>query len=285
MVDALLPFLGKLSLRTRPCVPTKMYQQPNDDTTLSPPVNFGPSLPGVDRTDTDDIYVQKTLENGKINYLHNDVLVKQWNPASMTMTFFREIEKGRYAALVQCTLDRIDNTWKPVLYEWAAWHDEPKKVDVIDVHTGDLIFTMIQPKNERWTWRYDRDEKKTFVHKRIIEGWGNGKIEKEVKCDPNDMENPLEKVWVTGSGEDEEMHTVYYHPGTKRKIKEVRETKASVMTDYYKFDEVHQKEFKYREKMFPINRDKDVYGWDRKRRVRDWHDAQPNKAPTYYPPS
>lgn len=284
MVDALLPFLGNLSLRPRPCVPTKMYQQPDDGTTFPPPVNFGPSVPGEDRSDPDNDYVQKKLEDGKINYLHSDVLVKQWNPTSTTMTFFLQNEKGRYEVLAKCTLDRIANTWKPALYEWPARGGAPKKVEVLDVNTGALLLAMSEPEDAKWTWRYDRDEKKTFVRKRITEGWGNGRAEKEIKCDPNDMDNPLEKVWVSGSGESEEMHTVYYHPGTKRRIKEVRQTKASVMTTYYKFDEQHQKEYKDRETMFPINRgDSNVYAWDRKRRVRDWHDDQPSKAPTYDP--
>lgn len=282
MVDALLPFLGKLSLRPRPCVPTKMYQQPGDRTTSPPPpVDFGPYLPGIDRIDKDEGYTQVTLEDGRINYLVGDDVFKQWSPASMTMTFFTQNREGQSKVVVKCTLDRIDNTWRPVLYEWAARKRYPKEVQVLDAYTGALVFQTAVPADARWTWRYDRNEKKTFVYRIVTEKTGG--LEKELKCDPNDMDNPLEKVWVSGEGDKEEMHKIFYHPGTKRRIKEERQTQASIITHYYKFNEEHQKEWRYRETVHPTKNDRNVYATDKTRTVKDWHDDDPRKPPTYEP--
>lgn len=273
MVDALIPYLGKLSLRARPCVPTKMFQSSSlssPNANPPPPVDFGPGVPGDIEIDEDDSYTKET-RNGKITYLMNGDVMKQWDPMKNTMSFYLE---GKLT--IKCTLDWINNQWTPALYEFYGAETDPNKksVQVYDVNTGVLLVEMDSVPGENWVWRYSPKEKKTFLYKDVVEK----RTTKTVKFEASDLDNPLQKTWISGNKK-ETIHTIKYHPGTKRKYREERETPASIMTDLYKHDSTHNKDYITHSSKFDRKMNKQME-WIEKE-VINWFDDNPNKAPEY----
>ena len=275
MVEALIPFLGKLSLRPRPYVPTKMFQPSSSSSPNAnppPPANFGPGAPGQTEIDDDRMYVQET-RNGKIAYLLGGEPMKLWDPNTNTMSF---VVNGTLK--IKCTLDWINNQWTPAIYEYFGTPTDPttgKRAEVYDVNTGALLLTIDSVPGENWVWKYSPIEKKTFLHKHVMEG----RTKKTVKFDASDLYNPLTKTWVSGNGEKAMIHTLHYHPGTNRKDREERETNASVMTDVYAYDIRNNKDYITHITHF----DKKMRRYEKTtyKTVRNWFADKPNKPPDY----
>lgn len=272
MVDTLVPFLGKLTLGPRSCVPTKMFQQPLADVP-PPPKNFGP---GKER---DSSYVTKTHDDGKISYMlsnngHADLpepVMKQWDPAKNTMTFFVDNK-----VVLRATLARINDKWKAAIYEYYGSPSDPtKKTDVYDVDTGQVLVSVSQAANEVWRWEYSSSTKKAYAYKRAP--GGNGTV--TYKYVAPDMTYPIEMTWVSGNGDNEETHKRTYHPGTNRIIREERETRSSYMVDEYDFDTTHNKNYITKKTQYDkMNRKTAKTTFPR---IRDWLDNKPNKLPKY----